>query len=440
MFKFLLTGAVTSLAVASIAPAAAEPPPLPPAAKSAGEIVEPPGVLRLQDALALALASNPRLSAFSWNGRIAEAERLQAGVRPSPEIGLTVQEFGGSEARKGFNAAETTLALSQLVELGGKRAMRLRVAAFGRDLAAWDYEVARLDVLAETTAAFAAVLAAQEQLRLTKESLDLAQQVTDAVAARVRAGKVSPIEETRAAAALSQGRIAVATAERNLEAARAALAATWGGSEPVFAHAEGAYAATAEIAPLPQLFASIGRNPDLARWKTEMGQREARLALEQARAVPDPTISAGVTRFEETEENALLLGISIPLPIFGLNPGGVAAARANLGKGFQERRAAEVTLRARLTRAYKRLSAALTEARALERDVLPRAEDAYAAIRTGYEAGKFGFLDVLDAQRSLFAARQAHVEALAAFHAALAETERLAGRPVATLSETGEIE
>src|SRR5437660_1513548 len=115
---------------------------------------EPTAVLTLPQALALALLQNPELRAFAWEVRVAEARTLQAGLRPNPELGLDIENVAGTGAFQGGRSAETTLRLSQVIELGGKRARRLRVAALERDLAAWDYETKRVEVLTAVAQAF----------------------------------------------------------------------------------------------------------------------------------------------------------------------------------------------------------------------------------------------------------------------------------------------
>ncbi|CAN0543814.1 unnamed protein product, partial [Laminaria digitata] len=129
-------------------------------------ILDGDSTLALSDALGLALLYNPDLRAFGWEVRAREARMLQAGLPPNPEIGTEVENFNGSGELGSFDAAEVTFGLSQLVELGGDRLRRKQVAARERDLAGWDYETVRLDVLTETTQAFAMVLAAQERASL----------------------------------------------------------------------------------------------------------------------------------------------------------------------------------------------------------------------------------------------------------------------------------
>src|SRR5262249_60376924 len=154
---------------------------------------------------------------------------------------LEVENVAGTGALRGGRSAETTLRLSQMIELGGKRARRLRVAALERDLAAWDYETKRVEVLTAVAQAFVDVLRAQERRAAEADLVRLAEQVLATVAERVKAGKTSPVEETKAGVALSTRRIAFERTRYELEATRQRLAATWGSTTPTFQHAAGAF-------------------------------------------------------------------------------------------------------------------------------------------------------------------------------------------------------
>jgi cobalt-zinc-cadmium efflux system outer membrane protein len=167
--------------------------------------MDPNGVVTLHDALAL--ARNPGLSVFPYELRAADARRFQAGLRPNPELGIEIEEFGGRDGRSGFDAAETTVQIGQPIELAAKRAKRARVASLDRELVQWGYESARLDVIREVTRSFAGLLAAQERLALAEKLLELSRQAHEAVAQRVKAGKDSPVDELRASVALSETEI-----------------------------------------------------------------------------------------------------------------------------------------------------------------------------------------------------------------------------------------
>ncbi len=189
---------------------------------------EPTGSLSLRDALALALLHNPQLQVWSWEVRAREAEALQADLRPNPQLSLEVENIVGSGVASGFDVMETTLALSQIIQLGGKRAARRQVATLDRDLAAWDYEAQRIAVLNEVSRAYLDVLAAQELLTLTNQLVELAESTLAAVEARVRAGGAAQVEASRSRVALGASRIAVSVAEHDLRGRGCALAATWG--------------------------------------------------------------------------------------------------------------------------------------------------------------------------------------------------------------------
>jgi len=403
-------------------------PPAEPSSRTPAE--NPEGLLTLQQALALALLQNPELAAFSYSVRSAEARALQAALLPNPEARLEVEDFGGTGAVSGFDSAETTLQLGQLIELGGKRRNRSKVADLETDLRGWDYEAKRLDVFADTTQAFVEVLAAQERAKLAEETLEVARQVVEAASVQVRAGKVSPLEEIRARVAYSTREIDRERARRELGASRVRLASTWGSSTATFDSATGSLDAVASPPSFDELLAGIAAAPELARWDTEIEHRRARLRLEEALRTPDPTLESGIRRYEETDDTGFLIGVSFPIFVFDRNQGGVREARFDFARVWEERRAAEVRVRSELTEAYERLASAYHEVVKLRDEIVPGARRAFEAADEGYRQGRFGFLDVLDAQRTLFDAQDRQVVASTAYHLAVAALERLTASPL----------
>jgi cobalt-zinc-cadmium efflux system outer membrane protein len=185
--------------------------------------------------------------------------------------------------------------------------------------------------------------------------------------------------------------------------------------------------------PLAQLIQRVAQNPDIARWVTEMDRRQAAVALAEARQLPDLTVGGGFRYARETDSHALVMRLSFPLPLFDRNPGGVLEARYQLAKSAEERRAAAIRAQAALGDKYAMLAAALTGATGLRDEVLPGAQRAFDAASEGYREGKFGFLDVLDAQHTLFEAREQYITVLAAYHKAVADIERLIGEPLTAM-------
>jgi cobalt-zinc-cadmium efflux system outer membrane protein len=400
-------------------------------------VEEPTGSISLREALVLALAKNPDLAAFSWEVRAREARMLQAGLLPNPDLSVLAEDVGGSGDFRGVQQTQTTITLSQLIELGGKRSARRQATSLARDLAGWDYEVKRIEILTQVSQAFNETLAAQQRLILAEELVGLAEEVTRSVSERVKAGKVSPIEETKANIALSSVQIDRERARLALEAARKRLAATWGSATARFDRVEGDLDQVVPLPSLERLVERLARNPLLARWATEMAQRQALVQVERANAIPNITISGGYRRLNETDDNTVVIGVSIPLPLFNRNQGSIVEARHRLAKAEAERRAAEVRVTSTLSDAYKALATAHAEAVGLRVNVIPAAQSAFEGINEGYRMGKFGYLDVLDAQRTLFDARARYLQAVTDYHRAVAEVERLIGEPLAPIQTDG---
>ena len=404
---------------------------------SSKEVAEPSGEITLLQALSLALMHNPELAVSSWEMRSGEARSLQAGLFPNPEIEVEVENFGGSrkeenpdgtsDSIKRFDGAETTVALSQLMELGGKRSKRKRVADSDHDLLGWDYETKRLDTITGVTNAFIDLLGLQERMVLTDGLVELSQDVFNTVSERVKAGKVSPVEETRAQVALSTIQIEQDRVTRELEAGRKRLAATWGSNTPTFHRVAGTLETITALPPYESLIARIQQNPDISRWDTELEQREATLHLEKAQRYPDLTIAGGVRYFEESNDQVYVMGMSLPLPFIDRNQGGILEATYGLQKAKQERTAAEVGTISTLDETYQTLLSAYTEVTTLRDTILPGAESAFNASQEGYLEGKFSYLDVLDVQRSLFDAKDTYINSLITYHKALTSIERLIG-------------
>jgi cobalt-zinc-cadmium efflux system outer membrane protein len=404
---------------------------------SAEQVDEPSEEITLLQALTLALLYNPELAASSWEMRSGEARSLQAGLFPNPEIEVEVENFGGSrkeenpdgtsDSIKRFDGAETTVALSQLMELGGKRSKRKRVADSEHDLLIWDYETKRLDTITSVTNAFIDLLGLQERMVLTDGLVELSQDVFNTVSERVKAGKVSPVEETRARVALSTIQIEQDRVTRELEAGRKRLAAMWGSNTPTFHRVAGTLEEITALPPYESLIARIAQNPDISRWDTELEQREATLHLEKAQRYPDLTIAGGVRYFEESNDQVYVMGMSLPLPFIDRNQGGILEATYALQKAKQERTAAEVDTISTLDETYQTLLSAYTEVTILRDTILPGAESAFNASQEGYLEGKFSYLDVLDVQRSLFDAKDTYINSLLTYHKALADIERLIG-------------
>lgn len=392
--------------------------------------VEPTGEITLKDALAMALMYNPQLRAYSWEVRAADARRIQAGLSPNPELGVDMEGIGGTGERKGFRGVETTIFFSQEIETAGKRTKRETVAELDRKLSGFEYESRRLQVLTDTTQAFQAVLAAQQNEAIAEEMVEIAQQMLDTVSETVRAGKETPTEQSKAAILLSEAKIARKKRSRVLESASRRLAATWASESPKFTVAAGQLDHLIDVPPLESLADLLEKNPELEQSRLAVRRAKAALELEKARAVPNPAIAGGWQRLGEASESVIVAGIAIPLPISDRNQGGKLEAVYNLAKAKELLQATRAELRTELDEEYAKLLNGYTEASELAENILPASRSVLDAATTAYRQGKVNYLYVLDAQREFFKAQSRYVNALQFYKNAKAEIERLTGRPL----------
>ncbi len=389
----------------------------------------PTGPLRFEAALALALRQNPELRARAWKERAGAGSLLQAGLFPNPELELEAEEFAGTGELREFEAAELSIGLSQLIELGGKRTSRQQLAGLEQDVAAWELEAERLRVWESTAHSFIDVLAQQRRLQLAELSLALSETVLEVAARRVAAGKVPPLERMRAEVDVATQSLAIDQERSAWRRARLALAANWGGTEALFDGAlEGRFDTLTVVLPeLPALQQLLEHNPELKSWEAQIAQQRAQLGLEEALAVPDLTVGFGLSYFRESDDVALHAGVSIPLPFFDRNQGSIMQAQAALLQAEEERHAAALRLYRSLQDAYLELQARTLEVQTLQQTLLPAAERAFALAQTGYVDGKFSYLEVLDAERTLFEAQARAVDAYQGYHTALVSCEALVG-------------
>jgi cobalt-zinc-cadmium efflux system outer membrane protein len=287
---------------------------------------------------------------------------------------------------------------------------------------------AKAKVRAGVISAYFSTVIAQERVKLVIDSSNLAARAADVVGKRVTAGKTSPVEATRASVDLANAQLEVGEAQAELQAARQTLAALWGDSAPGFGDVVGDMSAIPTLASEVELLEQVEASPALLASRLEIGRRQALIEVERSKAVPDMVLTVGAKRDNELGLTQAVVGVSIPLPLFDRNQGAVYEASRRADKAHDEYDAARVRLLVDVRMAATRLATAQASIQTLRETVLPAAQQAYDASTTGFEAGKFGFLDVIDSQRSLLQARARYLNTLSSAWQAATAIDRLLGR------------
>ncbi|MNG74393.1 Cobalt-zinc-cadmium resistance protein CzcC precursor [compost metagenome] len=376
--------------------------------------------LSLTQALNAALEANPELAAARQEIGIAEGARRQAGLIPNPELSYEVED-----TRR--DTSTTTVTLSQPLELGGKRAARVEVATFGQGIAQVELERRLNGLRADVVQAFYAALRAQTGVDLARQSLDLTERGLRVVEGRVRAGKSSPVEATRAQVQLAEARLQVRRAETEKATAYQQLAQVTGSAVTVFDRLDSANLSPGAPPPADTLLARLEQTAEMRQALAQIDQSDASLGSERAQRIPNLTVSVGSQYDRSERERVNVVGLSMPLPLFDRNQGNILSAARRADQARDLRNAVELRLRSETQTAVNQWATAMQEVESYDKTILPSAQQAVDTATRGFEMGKFGFIEVLDAQRTLIAARGLYLDSLAAATNARAQVERVYG-------------
>jgi cobalt-zinc-cadmium efflux system outer membrane protein len=392
--------------------------------------------ITLGAALHRALAASPRLTAAERDIGIATGQRIQAGKLLNPELSYEQDNSFGSGIYRGTKSAETTLQISQLFELFGKREARIAAGQAGVEVASIERQAVRLQILSETAIAFLSVLGLQRRIQILDDQVAAIDRLSPLLQRRVDAGASSPAETGRAEVASALVKADRERTKAALASARRELAVLMGDAVPKFAAVSGRLDATGRPPTFQAVIAAIDANPQLVKWSAVYAQRNAELLLARLRPYPDVRLAAGWRHFNETNDDAVRLSLSVPIPVFDRNQGNILSAQESLAKTRAEREVNRNTLLIVAGRAYDTLQGSLRELTVLRDLAIPKARAASDAIAEGYGQGRFTLLEVLDAQASLAQANLREQEALQNFHVAVATIEGLVGNPFVLARES----
>jgi cobalt-zinc-cadmium efflux system outer membrane protein len=378
-------------------------------------------VLTLAEALDRASASSPFQDVAAAGIRTAEAQRRVAGLRPNPSIVGEAENVAGTGIYQGLRSSETTVGLALPLELGGKRGARIAVADAQIGRAGLQAEIARADLRLRVTQTYNAAAAGQRRVGIAEDQLGIAAEVLRGARVRVQAGRASPLEEQRADVARIAAEGALERARRSADTASGNLARLLG--MPVGQLDRSWFDTVPSIGTF--LPPSTSGTLTVTAARADLDTATAQVRLARSQRVPDLTVSASARRLEQTNDVAAVFGISIPLNVFNNGRASIAVAEAQREQSEAQRRVALLDAEQDVATAQAEAENAATSARNATGPALAAATEAARIARIGYREGKFGQLDLLDAERTLLETRTAAIDALALLHDVQARLERL---------------
>ena len=381
--------------------------------------------LTLENAIRLALDNNPELHAAGARVNAATGQADQAKAWSNPELELNAEDWPANGGR-GISDAKQTIGISQTLPFPGKKSLDRQMGGAGVKLLAAELALRRTEIIRDVKAGFFRVLASERLAEVSAQLVTVAESSAATAQKRVSAGAAAYQEQLRAEVQLEQARTELTGFQSELAAARQTFATLLGQPELSNAKLTGALAETPETKFLEEsagLLPAIHPSLNTAQANLERAQIAHRRA--RMEAYPDVKVGVAGGRIGATDESIIQIGFSLPLPLFDTGRGRRQEAQASVCVAESELQAVRQQLQREWANALKRYRTAASQVAGYRERILPKSAEALQLVQTGFEQGKFNFIDLVDTQRTTAEARLAYQGKLLEMNVAQAELEAL---------------
>jgi cobalt-zinc-cadmium efflux system outer membrane protein len=351
-----------------------------------------------------------------------KANTWQAGRRPNPILTIEGENLGHNIRG---NENELYFAITQPIEIGGKREARERFADAAECESYWDLEVVKNDVANDFLHAFVSVAAAQERIALANKQSMFSKELVNQVKYKIDSGKGSGLEMKKAEIAYNSSVIQISQKQASLKQQMRRLKAFWPCS-PQFSAVTFPIYNISQPPSLESLMSCMDSNPLVARAQANASKTCRLLELERAQRYPTIAMQVGVATEEFYKDPTVTVGFDIPLYVFDKNTGNIESALHEHYRAVYEQKQAMMQLTTELEVTYNEWMTAYEQAMMLKNEILPKAEEAHEFSKQGFAQGKFNYLEYLDAQNILLDAQQQYLDAVEEYHHKRADVLKLA--------------
>lgn len=386
--------------------------------------------LTLEQAYSLAIENNPDLSIYKTDVKINESKTIQSGLPQNPELSAELENIGGAtEVTGGY---QLTSSVKQTFEWNEKRDSRVKLSLIAKDITNLKYQIKKSDLKIDISKAFIDVLNNQELLKLTEQIFDINQKICNITSQKVDAGKISPIEKNRAKINLSTLKIEVDKAKEILKNSNIKLAYILGISTHTFNKLQGNFYLISKLITLEKLLEKVSESPKLTLFPLELLQQQSVIDVETLKIKPDINLNGGYRIFDVSKSGniSFVIGISIPIPAFNQNQGIISEAELKLEKLKLEKNVVEYNLKLEIIENYTTIINSYNEIINLKENIIPEAEKIFNSINEGYILGKFNYLDVLDAQKTVFQVKARYIKSISEYKKSIIEMEKIIGKKI----------
>lgn len=397
--------------------------------QSSAVIASPPRI-ELYSAYQEILANTYGLKAADAEVYAKEADKWQAGAHPNPALSANLNSIARNQ---GGNENELFVGVTNVIELGGKRSARLRVASMSQLSAECKREIAKNELFATLLHAFINMASAQERLVLAKEQQIIAEQILHAISTKTTAGKTSGIEQKKAEVDFRSATLDYLKQYSTLQKTKKQLTAQWDCNAPTFDAVTFPLYQLPPPPPIEKLKTALKYSPEVLKAQAEALFAYELVALEKSRSIPDLAVQVGVTAEKFVQQAALSIGFTIPLPLFDQNEGNINRASFDQLQTVYKQMDLENHLQKSLEILYHEWQSIYEQVVFLKDSILPCANEAFCLAQESYDEAKVDYLSFLNARGALFNVQQSYLNAIEEYHHKRADVIRLTA--TYTLSE-----
>ncbi|MGK0249641.1 MAG: cobalt-zinc-cadmium efflux system outer membrane protein [Oleispira sp.] len=392
------------------------------------EIKQTPPSLSLKYALQLTLQKNPQLKAYPYYVRQLDGEMIQANISPSPN------------AKIELSLDEATLTLSQNIELGDKRNTRVVFTHAKQERLQAEFEITRLDVLAETSRRYYQLLALQKQKILLSTRIGQEERALKIINTRAKAGSVTQADVITMALGLARSTNRLEQLDFEIILQSNALSAMWLGLDQTGVHNTGFKVLRGNLSQLPKLpddktltdtiTQGINQLPDY-RYQIALSRlADSRVSLNQAKGQSDIHLGVGLRHNDASGDQSLVLTASMPLSFNNPNRGRIASAHAQQALSYEQLELKRQQLSIELARIQTRLKKEQQLAKRINDDLLPLASELLSTTQKAYRRGQYSVLQWIDAQNKVFNLEQDLINSQVRIFNQVLELERILGQSI----------
>lgn len=381
--------------------------------------------LSLDQAVQFTLRQHPQLGIYQHRQEAFLGKIDEVGVGERPSIDLTVEDIAGNGDYNGLDNAQSTLSISWVAQ-GPRIDARIQAVRAAANQVELQRQIAALDLSAETARLFIQGLVEQQRLILAQQAVQQANQAVTTLSKRVEAGKSPEFERLQTEVVLAQRQLEVENLQQQVTSTSLRLSSQWGDRRQNY-HLLGELFKLPAIGDIKEQLNRLKQTPSLTLLATQQRIAESDMELARIEARPQWQFSAGIRRFEATNDFGMVAGVSVPLGNDRSSAGKVRSLQAKQAEIASESEVLERQLDTRLYVLLQEIKHSRHVIETLQQRIIPALNKAQVQATQAYEGGKLGYQPWTAIQNQTLEAQQKLLSAFETIHLQHIELQRLTG-------------